>query len=52
MKKILFIALLGLLSISKGKAQGHGQLFGLQTPTLAKGGFDFNAAAMSLPGAD
>ncbi|MEQ9221193.1 MAG: hypothetical protein RLO17_24270 [Cyclobacteriaceae bacterium] len=48
MKKILFIALLGLLSISKGKAQGHGPLFGLQTPTLAKGGFDFNAAAMSL----
>lgn len=48
MKKTLLIVLVGILSISKGKTQGHGPLFGLQTPTLAKGGFDFNAAAMSL----
>jgi len=48
MKRILLIALVGILTISNCKAQGHGPLFGLQTPTLAKGGFDFNAAAMSL----
>jgi hypothetical protein len=48
MKRILLIALVGILAISKGNAQGHGPLFGLQTPTLAKGGVDFNAAAMSL----
>ncbi len=48
MKRIILIALVGILAISKSKAQGHGPLFGLQTPTLAKGGVDFNAAAMSL----
>lgn len=48
MKGILLIALIGILAISKSKAQGHGPLYGLQTPTLAKGGVDFNAAAMSL----
>jgi hypothetical protein len=29
-------------------AQGHGPLYGLQTPTLAKGGVDLNVAGMSL----
>ena len=48
MKRIILIALVGILTMSKSKAQGHGPLFGLQTPTLAKGGVDFNAAAMSL----
>lgn len=36
------------LPINENLAQGHGPLFGLQTPTLAKGGVDFNAAAMSM----
>ncbi|MEQ9438430.1 MAG: hypothetical protein RIG62_05260 [Cyclobacteriaceae bacterium] len=36
------------MGISSSKAQGHGPLFGLQTPTLAKGGVDFNAAVMSI----
>lgn len=29
-------------------SQGHGPLYGLQTPTLAKGGVDLNVAGMSL----
>jgi hypothetical protein len=48
MKRILLIAFVGALAIVKTNAQGHGPLYGLQTPTLAKGGFDFNAAVMSL----
>lgn len=48
MKKYVLLILIAISVISKGKAQGHGPLYGLQTPTLAKGGFDFNAAAMSL----
>jgi hypothetical protein len=48
MKRTAFLILLTITAISKVSAQGHGPLYGLQTPTLAKGGFDFNAAAMSL----
>ncbi|WP_425391961.1 hypothetical protein [Ekhidna sp.] len=48
MKRTAFLILLTVTAISKVRAQGHGPLYGLQTPTLAKGGFDFNAAAMSL----
>lgn len=48
MKRTVFITLLTIIVISQVKAQGHGPLYGLQTPTLAKGGVDFNAAAMSL----
>ncbi|GAB3343241.1 hypothetical protein GCM10027429_33580 [Marivirga atlantica] len=48
MKSTVFLILLTVTAISKVSAQGHGPLYGLQTPTLAKGGFDFNAAAMSL----
>mgnify|MGYP003152235578 FL=1 len=48
MKRTAFLILLTVTAISKVSAQGHGPLYGLQTPTLAKGGFDFNAAAMSL----
>lgn len=35
-------------AILNSKAQGHGPLFGLQTPTLAKGGVNFNATVMSI----
>ena len=48
MKRTAFLILLTVTAISKVSAQGHGPLYGLQTPTLAKGGFDFNVAAMSL----
>lgn len=47
MKKYLFI-IIASFPFVKINAQGHGPLYGLQTPTLAKGGFDFNAAAMSI----
>nr|WKN38597.1 hypothetical protein K4G66_07765 [Tunicatimonas sp. TK19036] len=43
----IVIALL-VIGMSSSKAQGHGPLYGLQTPTLAKGGVGFNAAAMSM----
>lgn len=48
MKRITLIVILAIVALSKTYAQGHGPLYGLQTPTLAKGGVDFNAAAMSL----
>ncbi len=48
MKQIFSIAVVATLALSKALAQGHGPLYGLQTPTLAKGGVDFNVAAMSL----
>jgi len=48
MKRTAFLILLTITAIAQVNAQGHGPLYGLQTPTLAKGGFDFNAAAMSL----
>lgn len=47
MKKYLFI-IMATFPFGNTLAQGHGPLYGLQTPTLARGGFDFNAAAMSL----
>ena len=47
MKRLLILAI--LLTVGpQAFAQGHGPLFGLQTPTLAQGGVDFNAAAMSI----
>ena len=48
MKQTVLIVIVAMMALSKTYAQGHGPLFGLQTPTLAKGGVDFNAVAMSL----
>ncbi|MEW2923262.1 hypothetical protein AB1A65_17465 [Muricauda sp. ANG21] len=46
---IRYVKLILLLVISRSvMAQGHGPLYGLQTPTLAKGGVDLNVAGMSL----
>ncbi|WP_083157918.1 MULTISPECIES: hypothetical protein [Flavobacteriaceae] len=46
---IPYLKLILLLAISgSAMAQGHGPLYGLQTPTLAKGGVDLNVAGMSL----
>ncbi len=46
---IRYVKLILLLAISGSvMAQGHGPLYGLQTPTLAKGGVDLNVAGMSL----
>lgn len=39
---------IALVAMSLSQAQGHGLLYGLQTPMLAKGGVDFNATAMSI----
>jgi hypothetical protein len=39
---------IGLLTLYQVKAQGHGPIYGLQTPTLAKGGINMNAAGMSI----
>ena len=47
--KVHYVKLILLLAISgTAMAQGHGPLYGLQTPTLAKGGVDLNVAGMSL----
>lgn len=46
-KLILFVFIL-LMIPGYGIAQGHGPLYGLQTPTLAKGGVNFNTAGMSI----
>lgn len=44
-----YLGLIGFLLLSGAiMAQGHGPLYGLQTPTLAKGGVDLNVAGMSL----
>lgn len=48
MKKLVLTIVVATMILFKSYAQGHGPLYGLQTPTLAKGGVDFNAAAMSL----
>nr|WKN35878.1 hypothetical protein K4G66_26285 [Tunicatimonas sp. TK19036] len=48
MKQTVLIVIVAMMALSKTYAQGHGPLFGLQTPTLAEGGVDFNAVAMSL----
>ncbi len=45
---IFRIILSSILSISALNAQGHGPLYGLPTPTLAKGGVNLNVAGMSL----
>lgn len=47
MKKYLLV-LSFVFTISQTVAQGHGPIFGLQTPTLAKGGVNFNVAGMSM----
>lgn len=46
--RIIFLSIISLSFISTLNAQGHGPLYGLQTPTLAKGGVDLNVAGMSL----
>jgi len=46
--RIIFISFFSLSPLSTLNAQGHGPLYGLQTPTLAKGGVDLNVAGMSL----
>jgi len=47
-KNISLFVFLFLVIPIYGIAQGHGPLYGLQTPTLAKGGVDLNVAGMSL----
>jgi len=47
MKYYIFIVLC-LLSYLQAEAQGHGPLYGLQTPTLPQGNFNFNASAMRI----
>lgn len=46
--RFILINLFGVSTIFTINAQGHGPLYGLQTPTLAKGGVDLNVAGMSL----
>ena len=48
MKNYFLILFIGLSTLYKVEAQGHGPIFGLQTPTLAKGGVNMNAAGMSI----
>ncbi|MDT0646469.1 hypothetical protein RM545_07195 [Zunongwangia sp. F260] len=48
MKNYFLILFIGLSTLYKVGAQGHGPIFGLQTPTLAKGGVNLNAAGMSI----
>ncbi|EAR16203.1 hypothetical protein RB2501_04875 [Robiginitalea biformata HTCC2501] len=46
--RFVLIIILCSSTITIVNAQGHGPLYGLQTPTLAKGGVDLNVASMSL----
>ena len=46
--RFILISMFGVSTIFTINAQGHGPLYGLQTPTLAKGGVDLNVAGMSL----
>ena len=48
MKNYFLILFVGLSIINTAQAQGHGPIYGLQTPTLAKGGINMNAAGMSI----
>ena len=48
MKTYFLILGIGLLTLYQVEAQGHGPIYGLQTPTLAKGGINMNAAGMSI----
>lgn len=48
MKNYFLILFIGLSTLYKVEAQGHGPIYGLQTPTLAKGGINLNAAGMSI----
>ena len=43
----LVFASLGLVANASAHAQGHGPAFGLSTPTLGKGGWSLDVAAMS-----
>lgn len=52
MKKYFLILFIGLSTLYKVEAQGHGPIYGLQTPTLAQGGINMNAAAMSIAAED
>lgn len=46
--RTVFLLIFILSAISSSNAQGHGPLYGLPTPTLAKGGVNLNVAGMSL----
>ncbi|WP_300440232.1 hypothetical protein [Christiangramia sp.] len=48
MKTYFLILGIGLLTLYQVEAQGHGPIYGLQTPTLAKGGINMNVAGMSI----
>ena len=48
MKTYFLILGIGLLTLYQVEAQGHGPIYGLQTPTLAKGGINMSAAGMSI----
>lgn len=48
MLRTILCLIYSLSAIFSLNAQGHGPLYGLQTPTLAKGGVDLNAAGMSI----
>lgn len=48
MKNYFLILFIGLSTLYKVEAQGHGPIYGLQTPTLAKGGINMNASGMSI----
>ncbi len=47
-KLIALILSLGWLSLLPAYGQGHGPLFGLQTPTLPQGNFNLNTSAMGI----
>jgi hypothetical protein len=48
MKTYFLILGIGLLTLYQVEAQGHGPIYGLQTPTLAKGGINMSAAGISI----
>jgi len=48
MKTYFLILGIGLLTLYQVEAQGHGPIYGLQTPTLAQGGINMNVAGMSI----
>ncbi len=48
LKTFILIIFGMILTATQLVAQGHGPIFGLQTPTLAEGGINFNVAGMSM----
>lgn len=48
MKRIVILSMIVVLAYLQIEAQGHGPLYGLQTPTLPQGNFNFNTSAMSI----